>query len=140
MPQSSISHAPTAPATRRDSSSQPLKIAGALTLLVALTLLIIAIGVLAQWHGLFSAGVSVMMALYALLVGAIGVAAVRGRPWSTGAVSAAAVLHIMVVFALDKAGHAWLWALLVPLVVTLALAIVARVRFNRDEAEAPVEA
>ncbi|MGJ6979402.1 hypothetical protein ACSDQ9_02560 [Aestuariimicrobium soli] len=110
---------------------RPLMIAGLLTLLAAMALVAVGVAVVAQVHGIFSVGVGAMLLLYGLMVGAIGVVAVRGRGWSSGAVVAAAVLHVLVVVAIARHANPWWWALLVPLVATAVAGVLARVRAQR---------
>lgn len=110
---------------------RPLIIAGVLTLLVGLALVIVGVAVVAQLHGVFSIGVGAMLLLYGLLVAAIGSVALRGRTWATGPVVAAAVLHVLVVVAVAGNANPLWWAALLPLLATVAAGVAARMRAQR---------
>ncbi|WP_022910394.1 hypothetical protein [Aestuariimicrobium kwangyangense] len=112
---------------------RPLIVAGGLTGAAAAALVVLGVVVAAQRHGIFSVGVGVMLLLYGLLVGAVAWWARRGRLWTTGPMVAAALLHLLVVVAIAPDANAWWWALVLPLAMTAALALVARVRAQRVE-------
>ncbi|WP_203566325.1 hypothetical protein [Aestuariimicrobium ganziense] len=127
------------PATDQPAGAEPnasaavrsLRIAGALTLVTALLLLVVAVGTLAQGHGTFSVGVGAMLVLYSLLVGALGLFALRGALALTGMVIAAAVLHLLVVGSTAVNDAAWMWWTTPVLLATLVAGIHARVVDSR---------
>lgn len=99
----------------------PLRLAVGLVAAVGLALVVLGVATIVQWHGRFSLGVGAMLGLYGL--GVLGIAWLgrRHHPLAFGAMTAATVLHGLVVVSLARGGGAWwLWLLLVPLVATFA--------------------
>lgn len=106
--------------------------AGWLTALVALAAVVVGVLSLAQRHGVFSFGIGAMLVLYALGLGFLAWGAIKGRAWSTGPVTAAAVLHVMVAASLAQDSTRWVLLLGVLALVTAGFAVLARRDFERD--------
>lgn len=106
-------------------------VAGTLTAVVGVAVLAVAVGSLAQRHGVFSAGVGAMLVLYGLLLVILAGLALRGAGVVTGMLVAAAVLHVMVSVSLAVNGAPWLWAALPVLLATVVAGVWARVLEQR---------
>lgn len=100
--------------------------------MLALVVLGVALATLLQRHGMFSAGVGVMLLLYGLLLAALAVLAVRGVTLVTGMVVAAGALHVMVAVSLALNGAPWLWAGVPLPLMTVVAGVWARVREQRE--------
>ncbi len=97
----------------------PLTVAAVLTWVFALAFLVLAAGSLLQLHGMFSAGVGVMLAAYGALLAWIGWAAWRCRFYIRGALVGSAVLHLLVAVSSLSAENAGWWLLVAALCLTI---------------------
>ena len=112
---------PTRPAAEPPNVDPlPLRAAVVLVGAAGLALALLGLGTIIQWHGRFSLGVGAMLVLYGL--GVLGIAWLgrRRHPLAFGAMTAASVLHALVVVSTARGSGAWwLWLLLVPVLATL---------------------
>lgn len=93
------------------------------TLLAAILFLGVGIGTLVQWNGLFSAGIALMLVLYAALLVLLARGAWRGHRGGGGLV-ASSLLHVLVAVSTGRGSHApWAYGLAAVAVVTLAGAL-----------------
>lgn len=110
------------PRQPREPATTPSPLRAALLLLALTGAALVLLGILTmlQRHGRFSVGVGGMLVLYGL--GVIGLAWLgqRRHPLAFGAMTAATVLHALVVVSTARgSGVWWLWLVLVPVLVTL---------------------
>lgn len=96
--------------------------------LSALVIAGVAVAVMIIGHALFSAGVGVMLLVYAGILGLIGWAAARGVGWADGLLIASSLVHIAVVVTLVRSGApAWFLVFLVLGAVVLLAAVMLAV-------------
>lgn len=118
VPQQSPRHDPSG--SRR---LDPVDVAAWLTILSGAAFVVVAIVVLVVRQAVFSVGVSVMLALYGVLVLLVGSMLRRRNPVSFGAAVTCSLIHTLVLVNLAHANHAFLFGplCLVPIIALVCL-------------------
>ncbi|WP_420175353.1 hypothetical protein [Luteococcus sp. OSA5] len=91
-----------------NATSRRVAIGG--TWITAVVFLVVGVGSLLVDHGIFSAGIAVVLILYAAALGGLAWLAQKGLGLAIGLIAAAAVLHVMVAVSTARgSGEWWLW-------------------------------